>query len=82
MEVIVTQRLVTMKEMLAKEKAEKYAVGHFNINSFQWAEAILEAAEKEYSPVILASSDRLVDYLGGFKTIPGGRNELSIAKTI
>jgi 6-phospho-5-dehydro-2-deoxy-D-gluconate aldolase len=76
MEVIVTQRLVTMKEMLAKAKAEKYAVGQFNINSFQWAEAILEAAEKEYSPVILASSDRLVDYLGGFKTISTVINRL------
>ncbi|NGP46098.1 class II fructose-1,6-bisphosphate aldolase [Bacillaceae bacterium SIJ1] len=62
-------KLVSMRDMLLNAKEEKYAVGQFNINSFQWAEAILEAAEEERSPVIVASSDRLVDYLGGFKTI-------------
>nr|WP_285857908.1 class II fructose-1,6-bisphosphate aldolase [Neobacillus cucumis] len=69
MEMIATSRLVPMKEMLEKAKKEQYAVGQFNINSFQWAEAILEAAKEERSPIIVASSDRLVDYLGGFKTI-------------
>jgi 6-phospho-5-dehydro-2-deoxy-D-gluconate aldolase len=58
-----------MKEMLIKAKEGKYAVGQYNINSFQWAEAILQAAEEEGAPVIVAASDRLVDYLGGFKTI-------------
>jgi 6-phospho-5-dehydro-2-deoxy-D-gluconate aldolase len=58
-----------MKEMLLKAKEGNYAVGQFNINSLQWAQAILQAAEEEHSPVILAASDRLVDYLGGFKTI-------------
>ncbi|MBT2758609.1 class II fructose-1,6-bisphosphate aldolase [Mesobacillus foraminis] len=58
-----------MKEMLIKAKREKYAVGQYNINSFQWTEAILQAAEEERAPVILAASDRLVDYLGGFNTI-------------
>ncbi len=61
--------LVPMKEMLIKAKREKYAVGQYNINSFQWTEAILQAAEEERAPVILAASDRLVDYLGGFNTI-------------
>jgi 6-phospho-5-dehydro-2-deoxy-D-gluconate aldolase len=69
MVMIATGRLVTMKEMLNRAKQEKYAVGQFNLNSFQWAEAILEAAEEEQAPVILASSDRLVDYLGGFRMI-------------
>jgi 6-phospho-5-dehydro-2-deoxy-D-gluconate aldolase len=68
-ETFVSSRLVSIKEMLLKAKDGKYAVGAFNINSFQWAEAILEAAQEEQSPVIVASSDRLVDYLGGFKTI-------------
>jgi 6-phospho-5-dehydro-2-deoxy-D-gluconate aldolase len=63
--------LVPMKEMLKKAKEGKYAVGQFNINSLQWAQAILQAAEEERSPVILAASDRLVDYLGGFQTIAG-----------
>lgn len=66
---LVLKGLVSMKEMLLKGKEEKYAVAQININSFQWAEAILEAAQEEQSPIIVASSDRLVDYLGGFKTI-------------
>ncbi|BBP89804.1 hypothetical protein BsIDN1_34220 [Bacillus safensis] len=37
----------------------------------QWTKAILLAAEEENSPVIVAASDRLVDYLGGFQTIVG-----------
>ncbi|KMY48602.1 class II fructose-1,6-bisphosphate aldolase [Peribacillus loiseleuriae] len=65
----VSSTIVSMKEMLIKAKEEKYAVGQYNINSFQWAEAILQAAEEERAPVILAASDRLVDYLGGFNMI-------------
>ncbi|MDT8859240.1 class II fructose-1,6-bisphosphate aldolase [Alkalihalobacillus sp. MEB130] len=61
--------LVSMKEMLQQAKVGNYAVGQYNINSLQWAQAILQAAEEERGPVIVAASDRLVDYLGGFKTI-------------
>ncbi|MBA4495545.1 class II fructose-1,6-bisphosphate aldolase [Paenactinomyces guangxiensis] len=71
-----------MKDMLTEAKEGKYAVGSFNINSFQWAEAILEAAQEEQSPVIVASSDRLVDYLGGFKTIAIMINSIVEAKNI
>jgi 6-phospho-5-dehydro-2-deoxy-D-gluconate aldolase len=71
-----------MKEMLLKGKEEKYAVAQININSFQWAEAILEAAQEEQSPVIVASSDRLVDYLGGFKTIATMVNRIVEEKNI
>lgn len=69
MAAIISSKVVSMKEMLAAAKDGQYAVGAFNMNSFQWVEAILEAAEEEQSPVIVASSDRLVDHLGGFKTI-------------
>lgn len=61
--------LVSMKEMLVEAKEGKYAIGQYNINSLQWTQAILQAAEEERAPVIVAASDRLVDYLGGFKTI-------------
>jgi 6-phospho-5-dehydro-2-deoxy-D-gluconate aldolase len=61
--------IVSMHEMLQKAKQGKYAVGQYNMNNFQWVEAILQAAEEEKAPVIVAASDRLVDYLGGFKTI-------------
>lgn len=60
---------VSMKEMLKEAKEDKYAVGQFNMNNFQWVQAILQAAEEEISPVIIASSDRIVDYLGGFDLI-------------
>ncbi|MFZ7946230.1 class II fructose-1,6-bisphosphate aldolase [Neobacillus sp. 19] len=84
-EILVTKvatRLVSMKEMLLKAKQEKYAVAQININNFQWAEAILEAAQEEQSPVIVASSDRLVDYLGGFKTIATMINSIIEEKNI
>jgi 6-phospho-5-dehydro-2-deoxy-D-gluconate aldolase len=75
-------RLVSMKEMLLKGKEKKYAVAQININSFQWAEAILEAAQEEQSPIIVASSDRLVGYLGGFKTIATMVNRIVEEKNI
>ena len=61
--------LVSMKDMLIKAKGDKYAIGQFNINGLHWVQAVLQAAEEERAPVILAASDRLVKYLGGFKTI-------------
>jgi len=60
---------VSLKELMPEAKRNQYAIGQFNMNSFQWAQAILRAAEREQSPVILASTDRIVDYLGGFKLI-------------
>lgn len=61
--------LVPMKDMLLKAKDNGYAVGQFNINGLHWIQASLQAAEEERSPIILAASDRLVDYLGGFRLI-------------
>ncbi|CAH0233952.1 class II fructose-1,6-bisphosphate aldolase [Peribacillus simplex] len=61
--------LVSMREMLLKAKAERYAVGQYNINGLSFAQSFLQAANEERAPIILAASDRLVDYLGGFKTI-------------
>lgn len=60
---------VTLNDVLPQAKRGKYAVGHFNINGLLWVQAILEAAQEERSPVIVASSDRMVDFLGGFETI-------------
>ncbi|WP_310172135.1 class II fructose-1,6-bisphosphate aldolase [Neobacillus niacini] len=61
--------LVPMKEMLFKAKEGGYAIGQFNINGLHWVQATLQAAEEERSPIILAASDRLVDYLGGFRMV-------------
>ncbi len=63
------EMFVSMKEMLTEAKENKYAVGQFNMNNYQWVQAILKAAEEEKSPVIIASSDRIVEYLGGFRLI-------------
>lgn len=66
-----------MREMLKKAKKDRYAVGQFNINGLEFAQAFLLAAEEEQAPIILAASDRLVDYLGGFKTISSMVNALT-----
>ncbi|WP_322907944.1 class II fructose-1,6-bisphosphate aldolase [Paenibacillus campi] len=61
--------LVSMKEMLQQARNEQYAVGQFNVNGLSWVHAILDAAEAEQAPVIVAASDRLIDFLGGYRTI-------------
>ncbi|TFF99607.1 MAG: class II fructose-bisphosphate aldolase [Promethearchaeota archaeon] len=49
--------LYTLKDILTPAREEKYAVGSFNIISIQMIRAIIEAAEEEYSPVIIAFAD-------------------------
>lgn len=61
--------LVSMKEMLLTAKDKGYAVGQFNINNLEFAQAILQAAEGEKSPVILGVSEGAGRYIGGFKTV-------------
>ena len=63
--------LVTAKEMLAKARDGKYAVGHFNINNLEWTKAILQTAEELRSPVILGVSEGAGKYMGGYKTVVG-----------
>lgn len=59
--------LVSMKEMLNTAKDNGYAVGQFNVNNLEYAQAILEAAEEEQSPVILGISEGAARYMGGYK---------------
>ena len=63
--------LVNAKDMLAKAKEGKYAVGHFNINNLEWTKAILLTAEECKSPVILGVSEGAGKYMAGYKTIVG-----------
>lgn len=63
--------LVSMTEMLQKAKKEGYAVGQFNVNNLEYAQAILQAAEEEKSPVILGVSEGAGRYMGGFKVVVG-----------
>lgn len=63
--------LVSAKEMLKKAKAEKYAVGQFNINNLEWTKAILQTAQELNSPVILGVSEGAGKYMCGYTTIVG-----------
>ncbi|WP_188207626.1 class II fructose-1,6-bisphosphate aldolase [Alkalibacillus aidingensis] len=58
--------LVSMRDMLNKAKDEGYAVGQFNLNNLEYAQAILQAAEEEQSPVIIGVSEGAAKYCGGF----------------
>ena len=63
--------LVSVKEMCKKARAEKYAVGQFNINNLEWAKAILQTAQECNSPVILGVSEGAGKYMCGYKTVVG-----------
>ena len=63
--------LVSAKEMLTKAKADKYAVGQFNINNLEWTKSILLTAQELKSPVILGVSEGAGKYMCGYKTIVG-----------
>lgn len=68
--------LVSMKDMLHIAKENQYAVGQFNVNNLEYAQAILEAAEEEKSPVILGVSEGAARYMGGFKVVVAMVNAL------
>jgi 6-phospho-5-dehydro-2-deoxy-D-gluconate aldolase len=61
--------LVSMSGMLRAARAGGYAVGQFNIYGLHWIRAALRTAEELRSPIILAASERIVDDLGGYRTI-------------
>ena len=54
--------LVTMKEILEDASKRSYGVGAFNINNLEFLQAIIEAAEEENSPVIIAISEGAMKY--------------------
>ncbi|MEB3101857.1 class II fructose-1,6-bisphosphate aldolase [Ferviditalea candida] len=56
--------LVSMNEFLPKAKANKFAVGQFNMNNLEFAQAIMEAAIEEKSPFIFGVSEGALKYMG------------------
>lgn len=56
--------LVPMTAFLPKAKAEKFAVGQFNMNNLEFAQAITEAAMEEKSPFIFGVSEGALKYMG------------------
>jgi len=56
--------LVSMNEFLPQARAGKYAVGQFNMNNLEFAQAIVEAAMEENSPFIYGVSEGALKYMG------------------
>ena len=54
--------LVTTKEMFEKSMKEGFAIGAFNINNMEIIQGIIDAAEKQNSPVILQASSGAIKY--------------------
>jgi tagatose 1,6-diphosphate aldolase GatY/KbaY len=53
---------VTSREMLLKAQAGRYAVGSFNIENMEMAQAVVDAAERTKSPAILATTSSTARY--------------------
>lgn len=54
--------LLTTKDMLLRAQSKNYAVGAFNFENMEMAQAIIEAAEELRSPVILQTTPSTVRY--------------------
>ena len=55
--------LVTTKGMFEKSMKEGFAIGAFNINNMEIIQGIVDAAQKQNSPVILQASSGAIKYL-------------------
>ena len=51
-------------KILKKAQKGKYAVGHFNINNMEICQAVVNAANKTKSPIILSTSEGALKYAG------------------
>lgn len=60
---------VPMKEMLDTAWVNGYAVGQFNLNGLEFAQAFLQAAQEESSPIIIGVTDKAVHSMGGYRLI-------------
>ena len=56
--------LVSMNEFLPQAKAGKYAVGQFNMNNLEFAQAFAQAAKELNSPFIYGVSEGALKYMG------------------
>lgn len=54
--------VATLKQVLGEAKKKKYAVGGFNVNNMEQVQAIILAAQKTKSPVILQASKGALEY--------------------
>jgi len=56
--------LTTLKQVLAQARKEAYAVGAFNVNNLEILQAVVKAAARLKSPVILQTSEGAIEYAG------------------
>jgi len=56
--------LVTTKKLLVPARAHKYAVPALNVNDLEAIKAVISAAEKMRSPVIIQTSEGAIEYAG------------------
>ncbi len=56
--------LVTSKKLLVPARAKHYAIPAFNVNNLEILKAVMSAAEKMRSPVIIQTSEGAIDYAG------------------
>jgi fructose-bisphosphate aldolase class II len=56
--------LVSSKKLLLKAQKQGYAVGQFNVYNLESAQAVIAAAEREKSPIILGITEKSIDYVG------------------
>ncbi|RIM79305.1 ketose-bisphosphate aldolase [Staphylococcus arlettae] len=52
---------------LAKELG--FAIPQMNVNGLIWIEGVLKAAENQQSPIIIGTTDKNIEYLGGYEFI-------------
>ncbi|ASP28739.1 fructose-bisphosphate aldolase [Spiroplasma corruscae] len=71
-----SSKLVNATKMVKDAHENKYAIGHFNINNLEWTKSLLEAAQESKTPIIIATSEGAIKYMGGLKTIVGMVNGL------
>lgn len=61
--------LIPATKLIQAALADHAAIGHFNINGADWLETYLKVAQETGTPIIVATSDRIIDFLGGFDFI-------------
>lgn len=61
--------LVNIKQMLQHAKQHHYAVPHININNYEWAKAVLTAAQQAKSPIIVSTSEGALKYISGHQVV-------------
>jgi len=73
---IYSDRLVSAHNMVQHAYENKYAIAHLNINNLEWTKAVLETAQKTNTPVMIATSEGAIKYMGGLKVVVGMVNAL------